>query len=199
MRVVIVGATGFAGSRLIAPCLDRGHAVTVLVRDPRKLGAAADRVRVVTGDALDVDAVDTALADQDAVLCALGTGTDLRPTTALSDATRALVAGMVRGRVPRVVAVLSGWLFYAEVPPIFAAITRDHERQREALRASDRAWIAVCPPQITDDPPAPVPGIRAARGALPPGARRIGRDALARFVVEALDATEWNLCWGVGQ
>jgi nucleoside-diphosphate-sugar epimerase len=197
MRVVIVGATGFTGSRLIAPCLDRGHAVTVLVRDPRKLEASQDRVRVVTGDALDDDAVDAALADQDAVLCALGAGTDLRPTTVLSDATRTLVAGMVRRHVPRIVAVLSGWLFYPEVPPIFAAITSDHERQLGVLRASDRAWIAVCPPQITDDPQ--MPGIRAARGALPTGARRIRREALARFVVEALDTDEWNLCWGVGQ
>jgi hypothetical protein len=50
---------------------------------------------------------------------------------------------------------------------------------------------------FTGDPP--MPGVRAARGALPPGARRIGRQALARFVVEALDTDEWNLCWGVGQ
>jgi hypothetical protein len=48
------------GSRLIAPCLDRGHAVTARVRDPSKLGASADRVRVVTGDALDAASVDAA-------------------------------------------------------------------------------------------------------------------------------------------
>ena len=56
MRVVIVGATGFTGSRLIAPCLDHGHAVTVLVRDPSRLrivaslAIAALRCRAASGD-----------------------------------------------------------------------------------------------------------------------------------------------------
>jgi len=37
MKVALLGATGFVGSALLKEALDRGHAVTAIVRHPERL------------------------------------------------------------------------------------------------------------------------------------------------------------------
>ncbi|MFB6282121.1 MAG: NAD(P)H-binding protein [Haloferacaceae archaeon] len=52
MDVLVTGASGFVGSRLVPALLDRGHEVTVLVRDADGYAGPAP-VRVVEGDLLE--------------------------------------------------------------------------------------------------------------------------------------------------
>jgi len=52
MKIALIGATGFVGSALLPELLDRGHAVTALLRDPARL-APAERLRAVRADVLD--------------------------------------------------------------------------------------------------------------------------------------------------
>jgi putative NADH-flavin reductase len=51
MKIAVLGATGRAGSRIIAEALRRGHIVTGIARNPEKLGAA-ERLTLRAGDAL---------------------------------------------------------------------------------------------------------------------------------------------------
>jgi len=69
MRVLVTGATGYIGGRLVPLLLERGHDVTVLVRDPRRAVQRpwSERVTVRAGDLLDApslagafDGIDTA-------------------------------------------------------------------------------------------------------------------------------------------
>ena len=70
MRVLVLGATGYVGARLVPRLLAAGHTVRCLVRSPRRLhGVAwAPRVEVVAGDATDPAAVAVAADGGDAAV-----------------------------------------------------------------------------------------------------------------------------------
>ncbi len=52
MKVLVTGATGYVGGRLVPRLLDRGHDVRVMVRDPARIAGRewSDRVEIVRGD-----------------------------------------------------------------------------------------------------------------------------------------------------
>ena len=63
LRILVTGATGYVGSRLITGLLDAGHDVIAATRDPEKLGRFGwcDRVTAVVLDADDPTSVEAAL------------------------------------------------------------------------------------------------------------------------------------------
>src|SRR3990172_7405781 len=67
-RVLIVGATGGTGRPLVTHALERGYAVTALVRDPSRLQVVHSRLTVIQGDVLDENSVEAAMRGQEAVL-----------------------------------------------------------------------------------------------------------------------------------
>jgi putative NADH-flavin reductase len=74
-RILVLGATGRTGQQVVAQALERGHKVTVFVRDPARLNAASDRLAVVIGDVTrESAALVEAVRDNDAVISALGVG-----------------------------------------------------------------------------------------------------------------------------
>lgn len=68
MSVLVTGATGYIGGRLVTRLLEAGHAVRVLVRDPGRIVGRpwAGRVETVAGDLLDPVTLGPALAGMDA-------------------------------------------------------------------------------------------------------------------------------------
>jgi uncharacterized protein YbjT (DUF2867 family) len=65
VRILVTGATGYVGSRLVTALLAAGHQVLAATRDPARLTQVGwfDDVTVVKLDAVDVDSAHTALAD----------------------------------------------------------------------------------------------------------------------------------------
>ncbi|MGH8803567.1 MAG: NAD(P)-dependent oxidoreductase [Polaromonas sp.] len=73
MNIALIGATGFVGAPVLAELLSRGHRVTVLARNPSKLGPQTG-LTVVAADALDANQVAQAVAGHDAVISAYNPG-----------------------------------------------------------------------------------------------------------------------------
>ncbi len=63
--ILITGASGYIGGRLVPQLLEKGYRVRCLARDPRKLSGRGwdedDRVEIVRGDVLDRDSVRSAM------------------------------------------------------------------------------------------------------------------------------------------
>jgi putative NADH-flavin reductase len=67
MKVAVVGASGRAGSRIVAELSRRGHTVTAIARDPEKITKLPD-VTAKQGDAHDQGALAALLAGHDAAI-----------------------------------------------------------------------------------------------------------------------------------
>jgi putative NADH-flavin reductase len=70
MKIALIGATGFIGSRLLAELTSRGHQVTAIVRNPEKVPQGAG-VTAKKGDVYDKDGLAVLLAGRDAVISAV--------------------------------------------------------------------------------------------------------------------------------
>lgn len=161
MKLFVVGAGGPTGRMIVSQAVARGHSPSALLRAPTQRPEGA--VEVVIGDVLKPETYAEALKGQDAVLCALGTKLSRRPTTLLSDGTRALTLAMRGAGVRRLIAITGigagdsrghgGWMYDRLILPILLAeIYRDKDRQESIIRESGADWTIVRPAQLTDSP-----------------------------------------------
>ncbi|KAJ5561988.1 hypothetical protein N7535_003549 [Penicillium sp. DV-2018c] len=76
MRVLLLGATGNLGSRLLPALIQRGHTVTVFVRNPSKIapGVPRDQFSIECGDAKKANEIKAAATKHqcDAIVNAAG-------------------------------------------------------------------------------------------------------------------------------
>lgn len=70
MKVALIGASGFIGSRLLAELSNRRHIVTAIARNPEKV-AALPGVTAAKGDVFDQDGLAKLLTGHDAVISAV--------------------------------------------------------------------------------------------------------------------------------
>ena len=80
MKIALFGASGMIGQRIAQESLARGHQVTGLERHPEKITAKHPNLTVQAANALDPDAVATAVAGHD-VWSARYAGTLTAPST----------------------------------------------------------------------------------------------------------------------
>jgi len=196
MKLLVLGATGRTGRELLAGALRQGHEVTVLVRDPARLTAQDERLRVLVGSATDPAAVEEAVAGHDAVLCALGptSARELAHSGLMRASVPALVSAMERGGVRRLILLSAlgageSASYAPSVPRLaFATILRqvgkDKRRAEEVVRASDLEWTIVYPPALTNGPT--TGGYRHGERLKLSGSPKISRADVAQFMLSQL-------------
>lgn len=155
-KILVLGATGPTGRRIVRQTVARGYDVTALVRSPEK---AADLIgtKIVVGDARDEKVLRQAVKGRDVVISALGTpASPFREVTLLSTATRTLVDAMKVEGVKRLVAITGigagdsaghgGFLFDNLIfPLLLRKVYADKNRQESIIRNSKLAWTIVRP------------------------------------------------------
>ena len=165
MKLGVLGASGRTGTEVVRQALGAGHQVTVLVRDPAKLGAFEKRVQVIRGDATDAAAVGRLVARQDAIVNALGQVKGGPPDLMQVNA-RHLVAAMQAHGVQRVTLLSGAGIRVAQDHPslsgraiawalgrMIAAQITDGRAQMDVLRAAPGLeWIIVRATTLTDGP-----------------------------------------------
>ncbi|MFG2133534.1 NAD(P)-dependent oxidoreductase [Streptomyces sp. NPDC048751] len=71
-RIVVFGAAGKAGSRVVVEAAGRGHQVTAIARDVDALTALPEGVRAIAGDVTDPRTVAAVADDADALVLTVG-------------------------------------------------------------------------------------------------------------------------------
>jgi len=107
MKLVVFGATGNIGQRIVSEALSRGHDVTGVVRDPETQKSPDPKVPLLKGDATDTASVANVVKGADAVVSAISPRINARglPAPSLANAARAVIAGAKRAGVKRVIFV----------------------------------------------------------------------------------------------
>lgn len=158
MKIVLFGATGAVGQRIVREALERGHEVVGIVRDPERSEVPDSRVRLVRGDATDAASVSSVVRGADAVVSAVSP----RPGTtgnapALTAVARGLIAGLTQAGVKRLLVV--GGAGSLEVAPGVALIDTpgfpdeykpEAQEGRDSLavyrnEAGDLDWTLISP------------------------------------------------------
>jgi len=152
MKVVLFGATGKSGSRLLNELVSRGHQVTAVARDTSKLSATS-AVKVRQDDLSDAKRTADVIRGADAVISAYAppadntddlVGVTQRQVEAVRQAgvDRLLVVGGAGGLevAPGVSLIASGHL-----PAPYLPIATSHVKALDVLRNSDVNWTYVAP------------------------------------------------------
>jgi putative NADH-flavin reductase len=172
MNVVLYGATGKAGSRILNELLARGHQVKAIVRDPAKLPQNPG-LTVDAGDLNDVDGVTRTIRGADAVITAYAPPMDaveelVAVTKHLADAVKA--AGgprllVVGGAGSLEVAPGVQLIDTPSLPEAWRPIALAHRGALQVLKSSDINWTYLSPAAFFE------PGERT-------GKFRLGKDDL---------------------
>jgi putative NADH-flavin reductase len=163
MKLLVIGATGGLGRHVVDQAVQRGHDVTVFVRDAARTGASAGRVQVVVGDATaDDDALAAAVRGQDVVISALGVGSSFKPDGLIAKSAPRIVRAMEREGVRRLIftsafgvggsyggAPLIARIFFRT---LLRRIYADKAAGEPAVRDSTLDWTLVYPTKFTNGP-----------------------------------------------
>ena len=152
MKVVLFGATGNAGSRILKELAARGHEVIAVARDVSKLA----NMPAVTGkqdDLTDADKIAALMNGVDAAVSAYAPPPS--NTDQLVEVTRRLIEAAEKAAIPRLLVVggaaslevAPGVTLYdsGHLPAEWQPIALSHIKTLEALRQSDIDWTYFSP------------------------------------------------------
>ncbi|MDX1908142.1 MAG: NAD(P)H-binding protein [Bacteroidia bacterium] len=163
-KVVVFGASGRVGQKLVQIGLEKGLCVTAFMRSGEGVPAEHENFRLIVGDMRDDALVHEAVTGQDGVFFAPGPRNLHRPITILSESIAGILQAMRTHDVHRIVVLGGAGILQdnsyqlrmerPDFPPFLMYVMQDHLRVYDLLRRSDRDWTLTCPVNIVPDDPA---------------------------------------------
>jgi uncharacterized protein len=150
MKVVLYGATGNSGQRILKELTSRGHQVTAVARDTSKIPST---VKAVKDDLSNVDATAAIIAGADVVVSAYAPPQD--NTDALIGVTERQIAAVKKAGKARLIVVGGAGLLEVApgvtliasgyLPEAYMPIAKSHEKAFGVLKASNINWTYFSP------------------------------------------------------
>jgi putative NADH-flavin reductase len=199
MKVVVFGAAGKIGSRIVTELLSHGHKVTAVVRDKSKLNRKERNLNVVEGDALDSNKIKQLSRGCNTVVSAIGPSKPEDSVRNVVDAAESFVKGLADIRDVRLfvlggagsLEVTPGVLLMdtPEFPEAWKQVALAHKDALEIYKKSPLIWTYLSPAAMLE--PGPRKGsYRQGLDALltdAKGQSKISMEDLALAVVDELE------------
>jgi len=175
VKLALIGASGGIGREILSQALTAGHLVKAVVRNPSKLSAEVDVVRVDLASP-DGEVLAATLRNVDAVISAVGPSRAAQAGIA-ARATAAIVRAMAGAGVRRLVVIsaapvgvvpsphrphpprydpgddlLMRYLLSPLIRRLFGPIYTDLADMEDLLRNGRLDWTAIRPPRLTNGP-----------------------------------------------
>lgn len=167
LKLLLFGATRHTGWHFMQQALDAGHEVTAIIRNPDAFTFRHDNLKVVKGDALQLNTFEGEMHGKDAVVSSLGVNpSDFRKATVIcSQGVGNMMAAMQRADVKRIICISAMALdtnpqmgfFISTASKILQRILQnsfgDLRIMEAELKASNLNWTIVRPPSLKDNLP----------------------------------------------
>jgi len=164
--ILVLGAAGGIGRKVVEEALAAGHAVIAVVRTPAKLGIEHPLLTVVKGDVLRPETFETYIGSDTVVISTIGVSGGLggdKPTVLYSEGAKLSIEAMRRRGAKRAFFISASAVEISPVLPAFVRFLAKNVLQRllrhmyadlrameSRVRASELDWTIVRPPRLTN-------------------------------------------------
>jgi putative NADH-flavin reductase len=195
VKLLILGATGKTGRQIVTQALEKGHEVTALARDSKKVDIQHPRLRIVEGDVRNSQAVGAAMAGQQAVISAIGRGLSFKSENLIAESVPGIIAAMRTTGITRLIftsalGVGDTYRISPLLPKIFFStllrgIYADKLIGDQMIRNSGLDWTIVQPAVLTDGPL--TTNYRVGEHLSLSGMNKVSRADTAHFIVDRIN------------
>jgi uncharacterized protein YbjT (DUF2867 family) len=207
-RLLLLGATGRTGRYVMKYALAKGIEVVALARNPEKIAAGSELLTIVPGTALRQDDVSAAIAGCDAVVSTLNSNREsdmpwarqVSPPGFMTESLGHCITAMRANDVRRIVVLSAIGVgdSFAHAPVLLRFLIRhtnlrityeDHKMQEALLQESGLDWTSVRAVALTNSERPKE--LVVSFDNQPKAALTIGRQHVARFIVDCLQSSEY--------
>ncbi|MFZ3577555.1 NAD(P)-dependent oxidoreductase [Virgibacillus sp. DJP39] len=197
MKILILGASGRVGQRIVKHTLAGRHDVLAFVRTPEKLTESADNLTVFKGNVLNKTDVTTAMEDVDLVVSALNTD----KTNTLSKSMPILIESMKKNQLTRIITIGTAGILNSRTEQDLFRFQSNESKRRKTTAAQDHLaafrylensnldWTIVCPTFLPDGDA--VEGYRVEKDFLPKDGNKISVGDTAQFAYSMIYNNEF--------
>ena len=197
MHILVLGATGRVGSRIVSHALANGHVVTVLVRTPDKIQVNDKNLHITQGNVLNKNDIESVMLGVDMVISALNT----EGTNTLSESMKLILEAMKKEDIKRIITIGTAGILQSRVTPSLLRYqsseskrksthaAQEHQRVFDMLTCSEVEWTIVCPTYLPDGEC--TGKYRVERSFLPEGGTVITVGDTAEFTYQQIKSTKF--------
>ncbi|MBS1690271.1 MAG: SDR family oxidoreductase [Bacteroidetes bacterium] len=159
-KLIVFGATGGTGQEVVKQALDRGHEVTIIVRNLQSFSMQHPHLKIFQGDVLQPSTFAHYMQGMDAVISCLGVGSR-QPTTLYSTGITNIISAMEAAGVQRLICISAGALYVNKQMGFFISMLTklvlqkilknmyaDMRLMEHIVEESKLNWTIVRPPML---------------------------------------------------